>query len=141
MGDVNVDYIKYDTCSYAQNLFNTMSQHGFIPVISRPTRIGDHKMSLIDHIYTNSFPNLQSSGIITNHFADHLGPYIKLFFGPTKKYIPPTTYEYINFSEENMHKVGYLQLKKTKIELISSNGCILMSDKKIPEETLNIFLN
>ena len=27
---------------------NCMSQHGFIPVISRPTRITDHSMTLID---------------------------------------------------------------------------------------------
>ena len=78
MGDANIDVIQHETCSSVQNYLNVMSQHGYIPVISRPTRITDHSMTLIDHIFTNSVSHFLRSGILQDHFADHLGIFIKI---------------------------------------------------------------
>ena len=91
MGDANIDYLKYDTCPHAKDLFNVVSQHGLIPVISRPTRITEHTMTLIDHIYTNAIMNFKSSGVIMDPFADHLGIFIKIEVH-LQKIKPPETY-------------------------------------------------
>ena len=103
MGDVNVNMLNYDTCNHAQQLFNSMTQLSFIPVISRPTRITHHSMTLIDHIYTNSLLSFKASGIILDPFADHLGVYMTIHTSKMFK-VPVEQYTTSNFSESNMNK-------------------------------------
>ena len=52
MGDMNIDLLEYEshrkkTNDYLENIF----AHGFIPVITKPTRICNSSATLIDHIY------------------------------------------------------------------------------------------
>jgi len=101
LGDANIDMIRYDTNVEAQNYFNVMSQHGFTPVISRPTRITDHSATLIDHIFTNTISNFQKSGIITDHFADHLGVYMKISFRVPVNKVNKGSYNYTEFNQTN----------------------------------------
>ena len=55
-GDINIDLYKYnvdnDTSDYLDMLLNL----GFLPIITKATRITDHSATLIDHICTN-FPH------------------------------------------------------------------------------------
>ena len=99
MGDANIDMIQHENCQSAQNYFNVMSQHGYIPVISRPTRITDHSMTLIDHIFTNCVSNFVRSGILQDHYADHLGVYIKISLNVPLKFMSKGNYQYAEFSE------------------------------------------
>jgi len=49
LGDVNIDFLKYkdmQTSEYLDMLFDL----GFMPVITKATRLTDHTSSLIDHI-------------------------------------------------------------------------------------------
>ena len=51
---------------------------GFLPKITRPTRITPHSATLIDHIYSNdNRPTFQNniSGIIITDVADHFGTF------------------------------------------------------------------
>ena len=131
MGDANIDYIKYDICPHAKEIFDVVSQHGLIPVISRPTRIIDHSMTLIDHIYSNSITNFKASGIILNPFADHLGVYIKLNIMP-QKLRPCETYTYTDFSERNMKKFE---------NLISNTDWSTVIETHNAESKYDFFLN
>ena len=72
-GDHNIDLIKYEHDSNGQEILDITSSHGFLQVISRPTRITDHSATLIDHIYTNHTHNVVSSNVITLDISDHLG--------------------------------------------------------------------
>ena len=45
---------------------------GFMPIITKPTRITDHTATLIDHIYTNTPEKLIKSGICLADISDHL---------------------------------------------------------------------
>ena len=53
MGDMNIDLLQYEnyqkTNEYLDNIFSL----GYIPLISKPTRITPHSATFIDHIYTN----------------------------------------------------------------------------------------
>ena len=73
MGDMNIDLLKlnehWKTGEYVENIFT----HGFIPLITKPTRITDHSATLIDHIYTNRTDTNMTSGIITTDISDHFG--------------------------------------------------------------------
>lgn len=75
MGDMNIDLIKYEThiqtCEYLDNIFS----HGFLPVITLPTRVTATSATLIDHIYINDTSNVNNSGIIITDVADHFGTF------------------------------------------------------------------
>ena len=64
MGDMNIDLLKCNchnkTNEYLDNLFS----YGFIPTISKPTRVTRSSATLIDHIYTNDITLRYTSGII-----------------------------------------------------------------------------
>lgn len=71
-GDFNIDLIKYNSDGNIQNLIDIASNHGFIQVISRPTRVTDHSATLIDHVYTNRINNVVNSSVVTLDITDHL---------------------------------------------------------------------
>jgi len=59
------------TNDYLEDIF----QHGFLTVISKPTRICASAATLIDHIYTNNVTSVGISGIIITDLADHFGTF------------------------------------------------------------------
>ena len=73
MGDFNIDMLKLKehnkTSVYIENLFS----HGYLPLITKPTRVTDHSATLIDHIYTNKQTINATSGIIITDISDHFG--------------------------------------------------------------------
>ena len=71
VGDFNVDLIKHDTDIHSQNLINLTAGYGFAQIVSLPTRITDHSVTLIDHVYTNQV-----------HISDHLGTYVCINLDP-----------------------------------------------------------
>ena len=75
LGDFNTDHIKNENDINSQNLIDITTQHGFLQIISRPTRITDHSATLIDHIYTNKINNVISSNVLTLDLSDHLATF------------------------------------------------------------------
>ena len=75
MGDMNIDILKYSkhekTNDYVDNLFAC----GFMPVITKPTRVTDHSATLIDHIYINNIGQKGHSGIVVTDVSDHFGTF------------------------------------------------------------------
>ena len=63
-GDFNMDLLKYESTADYQDLINTMANHGFVQIISRPTRITDTSATLLDHVYTNNLENTLSSNTV-----------------------------------------------------------------------------
>ena len=47
--------------------------YGFMPYITKPTRVTDHSATLIDHIYGNRWNRNISSGIVIAYIADYWG--------------------------------------------------------------------
>ena len=70
MGDMNLDLLKYSlhlkTNDYLENFF----VNGFLPMITKPTRITQSSATLIDHIFTNNLAEA-TSGIIITDVSDH----------------------------------------------------------------------
>ena len=74
MGDYNIGLLNIEshgpTCDYN----DTMYSNGFIPIITRPTRITYSSAILIDNIFTNQFSSqLRESlqGILLTDISDH----------------------------------------------------------------------
>ena len=62
-GDMNIDLLKFGfhnkNSDYRDNIFS----HGFLPTITKPTRISHTSATLIDHISTNNIITIGKSGI------------------------------------------------------------------------------
>ena len=71
--DQNFDYIQIDQYKHTQDLLDTFITNGFIPTITKPTRITHNTATLIDNIYisTNHKPDIHSV-ILTFDISDHL---------------------------------------------------------------------
>lgn len=51
MGDFNIDLLKYECCNYSNNF---LKSSGYMPLITKPTRITKTTAILIDNIFTNN---------------------------------------------------------------------------------------
>ena len=78
MGDFNIDLLKHTSMQKTKEFGNDVISQGFLPKITRPTRITPHSATLIDHIYSND-NRLTSeqyiSGIIISDVADYFGTF------------------------------------------------------------------
>ena len=81
VGDFNEDLIKYDTNVNCQNLIDNAHSHGFVQIISRPTRITENCHTLIDHVYSNNVYSSLSCNILTLDISDHLATHTRITLG------------------------------------------------------------
>jgi len=102
MGDMNIDLLKFKshskTSDYLDNIFN----HGFLPVITKPTRISTTSATLIDHIYSNNIRTTGNSGIIITDVADHFATFHMSNIKSNTK--PKSTNKVRVYSENNINK-------------------------------------
>ena len=71
-GDVNINFLKYNKDAQTSEYLDMLFDLGFMPVITKATRVTDHTSSLIDHIYTNTPEKVIKSGICLADISDHL---------------------------------------------------------------------
>ena len=70
---MNVDLLKFETNVKTNEYLDAIFSNGFIPIITKPTRVSRSSATLIDHMYTNDITSSYHSGIIINDVADHFG--------------------------------------------------------------------
>ena len=73
MGDMNIDLLKFMTHDKTNEYLENIFSHGFLPLVTKPTRITSHSATLLDHIYTNKLNTKATSGVIITDVADHFG--------------------------------------------------------------------
>ena len=84
VSDSNIDLLKFQQYEPTTKLVNCLSEYGFTPMISLPTRVTSHSATLIDHIFVNNCAAITKSGIITEDLSDHLATFVNLLID-TKK--------------------------------------------------------
>ena len=102
MGDMNIDLLKFQTHNKTHDYLDSIFSHGFLPVITLPTRISCGAATLIDHIYTNKASSATDSGIIVTDVADHFGVFHTT--KETKHTSSNTSKKTRIFSENNIDK-------------------------------------
>jgi len=71
--DQNVDYPKYTNQAYVSELMDFFLNAGFLPTITKPTRIMHSKATHFDNKYIKTSKEIKlASGIILNNILDHL---------------------------------------------------------------------
>ena len=72
MGDFNINLLKYYCCNFSNHFFNKLSSVGYMPLITKPTRITKCTAKLIDNIFANNLSRTEhSSGILLHDISDH----------------------------------------------------------------------
>ena len=72
LGDININFLQYCHGNRTADYLDMLLDSGFMPVITKATRITNHSKTLIDHIYTNIPHKLLKSGICLAGTSDHL---------------------------------------------------------------------
>ena len=85
--DSNINLINLESNNTAINFIESSMQHGFIQTINKATRICNDKVSLIDHIFTNTKSTELVTGVIINDISDHFITFIQ----PSHATSRPTT--------------------------------------------------
>ena len=73
MGDFNIDLLKFQTHGKTNDFIESMISKGYLPLITKSTRVTTYSATLIDHIYSNATSQNYDSGIIISDVADHFG--------------------------------------------------------------------
>jgi len=71
-GDFNINLLNYETHNDTNCFLNTAFEHHHYPVITRPTRFGDTRSTLIDNIFTNNPSCDYVAGLFITDLSDHL---------------------------------------------------------------------
>ena len=72
IGNINIKFLQYNANNITSEYLDMILEMGFMPLITKPTRITDHTATLIDHIYTNVPEKVINAGIFTADITDHL---------------------------------------------------------------------
>ena len=124
-GDINIYFLKYHTDNKTSDYLDMLLNLGFLPIITKATRITDHTATLIDHIYTNCPQKVVKSGVCLVGISDHLPVFCtienKLPFIQERKY-------YRDFSKFNnelfiddLNKINFNNFVSTDVNQ-SMNG-------------------
>ena len=74
LGDYNINLLNVDTHTSTADFSDVMFSNGFIPLITRPTRVTQSTATLIDNIFTNQLVevcNASLQGILLTDISDH----------------------------------------------------------------------
>ncbi len=129
LGDMNLDLLRFQTHVKTNNFLDGIFSHGFLPLITKPTRICSTSATLIDHILTNDIISPHQSGIIINDVADHFGTFC-ILHGKNKHNNPSQTRSR-SFSANNINTF------KTSLNEINFDHLL---NQDCPNEAYNEFL-
>ena len=70
-GDINLDCLKYGSCSKVTSYVDMLFTHGFLQLVTKPTRCTLTSATVIDHIITNSASTIFTTLILISQLSDH----------------------------------------------------------------------
>ena len=79
-GDFNLDLLKHESHSVTAQFSESLFAFGFLPMITKPTRITAHSATLLGNIFTNNTTLSSRSDLIISNISDHL-PIFSIVFG------------------------------------------------------------
>ena len=104
LGDTNINSLQYCNDNRTADYLNMLLDSGFMPIITKATRITDHSKTSIDHIYTNIPQKVLKSGICLAGISDHL----PVFCTIANKF-PTTNESRYNRDFSNFNKDSFLK--------------------------------
>ena len=72
LGDFNIDSLKHESHTLANELLDSLSSSMILPYILHPTRINGHSKTLINNIFFNHISKEAICENLTSTITDHL---------------------------------------------------------------------
>ena len=129
-GDFNLNVLELNKNKFISEYVESLFSHGFIQLITKPTRIAENSATLLDHILTNSTVRSHDMYILCSKLSDHLPIIHLLNFEKTKP--PKISNESRNFSPDNI-----LRFKNA----LSGYNWNHVTEQNCVQEALNNFLS
>ena len=143
-GDFNVDMFLNETCTNSNDFLNNFMEKGFIPLISKTTRVSKSTQTCIDGIWVNFYDDKLQSRILDSSISDHF-PIITTLPSPAgfinKEYEPenePEMSTYTNINENTTSKFMH-DLTNFTNGLYINNETVF--DKNIAKKNFDYFYN
>ena len=73
MGDLNIDLLNFAHHDKTNSFIDSIFSLGYLPLLTKPTRIAHTSATLLDHIYSNSINDQTINGIVLSDVSDHFG--------------------------------------------------------------------
>jgi hypothetical protein len=70
-GDFNFNVLNYEHDKYTTEYVNNVFLHGFLQIVSKPTRCTTNTATILDHILTNDIKRVYECNIIMCKLSDH----------------------------------------------------------------------
>ena len=140
LGDFNIDLIKHNCDINSQNLIDTTTNHGFVQLISRPTRITDHSASLIDHIYTNKLTKVVRTSVVTHDLSDHLATLVTVSLDANFDNVQWRESERVNKSEKYEYRM-FNEANNEKFQELIADEIWDISDELDAQEQYDKFID
>jgi hypothetical protein len=117
VGDLNIDGLKVKNNRHVENFFNMLLGKNYVPLITKPTRIQDTSISLIDHTIINASTIKADakirSGIIYSGITDHLPVFVSI---QESHRVTPKERPQIRIYSKNNDKKFYQNIKRSNWE-------------------------
>lgn len=129
VGDFNADLFSISENSFCSSLFTTMCSFGFLPAISKASRVSKGSITLIDNIYCNDISMIDQSGVIKTDFSDHFSIFSSSNISLEKNLKDDevrATFDYKNLDE--FKEFLQNELENFQSETDPENACNLLID-------------
>ena len=126
-GDFNVDLFSISESNFSGSFFTLMCSFGFLPTISKATRVSGDSATLIDNIFCNDISVIHQSGIIKTDFSDHFSIFSTSNICVEKKMKTEkiqASFDY-NYTEDLQHFLA-VELESFQNECDPENACNLL---------------
>ena len=98
MGDFNINFLRFESCRFANNFLLSLQSYAFAHVIDKPTRVSSGSATLIDNVLINQFNGQVSGGNIVSDISDHFSQFCLLPLGDVKVTKMSNCPKYCDFS-------------------------------------------
>ena len=129
--DTNMDLLKFDRNEVCKEFLHLNLFNGFLPLITKPTRLSNSCATLIDNIFTNSSKIESQCGIITSTISDHFPCFHTLDLAKIKG--KKKDFEFRAFNEENILRFRGLLGTRNWDEIIESENTETAFDEFLSE--------
>ena len=122
MGDFNINLLDFASHTLTSDFVNNFFSHSLLPCILHPTRVSEHRASIIDNIYTNATNANVTSGNILMQITDHFPQFMVLKnthinHGKSESF----KYDYSSFEEdkflEDFNQIDFTYLENSDFDV------------------------
>ena len=124
VGDFNANLFSLSNNTFNESFFTLMCSYGFLPVISKATRVSTESCTLIDNIFCNDISIINHSGVIETDLSDHFAIFSSTIINIERKPNAKESKECFDYHYiENLNEFLVSELENYESETNPESAC------------------